>query len=175
MEDIQFQTQDAVLVGGPAQAVPRTLVTDEIILPDLFRDKLRESESSGRYGITNKQGFMGAYQFGNPRLTDYKKANKQEFTNEEFLQDKKLQDEVFDWHVSDIRKGIKRNKLDQYFGQKIKGIPVTEQGMVAAAHLGGFTGMKNFITNKGENNTDKSDGITYLSDYLDKFKNTRFE
>ena len=47
--------------------------------------------------------------------------------------------------------------------------------MVAAAHLGGFTGMKNFITNKGENNTDKSDGITYLSDYLDKFKNTRFE
>tara|TARA_R100001463_G_scaffold97347_1_gene151831 strand:+ start:3382 stop:8385 length:5004 start_codon:yes stop_codon:yes gene_type:complete len=175
MEDIQFQTQDAILVGGPAQAVPRTLVTDEEILPELFKNKLRDSESSGRYDVVNKQGYMGAYQFGNPRLKDYKNANKREFTNEEFLADKNLQDEVFDWHVSDIRKGIKRNKLDQYIGQKVKGIPITEPGMVAAAHLGGFTGMKNFITNLGENNTDKDDGVTYLSDYLDKFKNTRFE
>ena len=175
MEDIQFQTQDAVLVGGPSQAVPRTLVTDEEILRELFKDKLRDSESSGRYDVVNKKGYMGAYQFGNPRLTDYKNANKKEFTNEEFLADKKLQDEVFDWHVSDIRKGIKRNKLGQYIGQKINGIPITEPGMVAAAHLGGFTGMKNFITNLGENNTDKDDGVTYLSDYLDKFKNTRFE
>ena len=189
MEDIQFQTQDAVLVGGPSQAVPRTLVTDEEILRELFKDKLRDSESSGRYDVVNKKGYMGAYQFGNSRLTDYKNANKREFTNEEFLADKKLQDEVFDWHVSDIRKGIKRNKLDQYIGQKVKGIPITEPGMVAAAHLGGFTGMKRFITLLGEPYYDKDywekyqklkpsdadDGVTYLSDYLDKFKNTRFE
>ncbi len=174
MEDIQFQTQDAVLIGGAAQAVPRTLVTDEIILPTLFKDKLRDSESSGNYKAVNSLGYMGAYQFGKSRLKDYKDRYNTSFTNEEFLADKKLQDEVFDWHVSDIRKGIKRNKLDQYIGQKINGVAITEPGMVGVAHLGGFTGMKQFIRNLGEG--DKQDDYgTKLSDYLDKFKNTRFE
>jgi len=174
MEDIQFQTQDAVLIGGAAQAVPRTLVTDEIILPKLFKDKLRDSESSGNYEAVNSLGYMGAYQFGKSRLKDYKDRYNTSFTNEEFLADKKLQDEVFDWHVSDIRKGIKRNKLDQYIGQKINGVAITEPGMVGVAHLGGFTGMKQFIRNLGEG--DKQDAYgTKLSDYLDKFKNTRFE
>ena len=117
---------------------------------------------------------MGAYQFGNSRLKDYRDRYNKSFTNEEFLTDNKLQDEVFDWHVNDIRKGIKRNKLDQYIGQKINGVPITEPGMVGVAHLGGFTGMQRFITNLGKE--DKQDDYgTKMSDYLDKFKHTRFE
>ena len=174
MEDIQYQTQDAVLIGGAAQAVPRTLVTDEEILPELFKDKLRDSESSGDYRVINDSGYIGAYQFGNSRLDDYRTRNKKQFTNEEFVADNKLQDEVFDWHVSDIRKWIKRNKLDKYIGQKFNGIPVTEPGMVAVAHIGGNTGMTNFIKSGGK--IDKQDNYgTKMSDYLDKFKYTRFE
>ena len=174
IEDIQYQTKDAVLIGGPYQAVPRSVVTDKKILPKLFRDKLRDSESSGRYDVVNSLGYMGAYQFGNSRLKDYRDRYNKSFTNEEFLTDNKLQDEVFDWHVNDIRKGIKRNKLDQYIGQKINGVPITEPGMVGVAHLGGFTGMQRFITNLGKE--DKQDDYgTKMSDYLDKFKHTRFE
>jgi len=192
VEDIQKQ---AALIGGPGQAVPRSLITKEKeVLPELFKDKLIQSESSGNYKATkvapkNQNLYVGAYQFGDARLKDYRRATKEQFTMDEFKESRELQDKVFDWHINDIRKGIKRNKLDQYIGQRINNIPITEPGMVAAAHLGGFTGMKRFITLLGEPYYDKDywekyqklkpsdadDGVTYLSDYLDKFKDTRFE
>ena len=75
--------------------------------------------------------------------------NNVTFVNADIFDDI-LQDEVFDWHVSDIRKWIKRNKLDKYIGQKFNGIPVTEPGMVAVAHIGGNTGMTNFIKSGGK-------------------------
>jgi len=192
IEDIQKQ---AALIGGPGQAVSRSLITKEKeVLPELFKDKLIQSESSGNYKATkvapnNQNLYVGAYQFGDARLKDYRRATKEQFTMDEFKESRELQDKVFDWHINDIRKGIKKNKLDQYIGQRIKNIPITEPGMVAAAHLGGFTGMKRFITLSGEPYYDKDywekyqklkpsdadDGVTYLSDYLDKFKDTRFE
>ena len=133
-----------------------------------FQDKMKQSESSGRYGIINKEGFIGAYQFGDVRLTDYRKANKVDFTNDEFKSNKELQDKVFKWHVNDIQSNIKKKGLDKYIGKKILGIEVTMDGLVGVAHLGGKQGMQEFLESNGKKNPKDSNG-TSLSDYLQKF------
>ena len=133
-----------------------------------FQEDLIESESSGDYNIVNKSGFMGAYQFGNARLDDYREATNTKFTNSEFVDNKELQDKVFEWHQEDIKEFITEFSLNTYIGQKINGVEVTENGLVAVAHLGGKEGMLKFLKTNGRYNP--SDGKTKLSDYLKKFK-----
>lgn len=133
-----------------------------------FQEDLIESESSGDYNIVNKSGFMGAYQFGNARLDDYREATNTKFTNSEFVDNKELQDKVFEWHQEDIKEFITEKALNTYIGQKINGVEVTENGLVAVAHLGGKAGMLKFLKTNGRYNP--SDGKTKLSDYLKKFK-----
>ena len=133
-----------------------------------FQEDLIESESSGDYNIVNKSGFMGAYQFGNARLDDYREATNTKFTNSEFVDNKELQDKVFEWHQEDIKEFITEKGLNTYIGQKINGVEVTENGLIAVAHLGGNGGMLKFLKTNGRYNP--SDGKTKLSDYLKKFK-----
>jgi hypothetical protein len=133
-----------------------------------FTDAMKKSESSGDYKSVNTKGYMGAYQFGEARLSDYKKATGKEFTKEEFLGNKKLQDEVFDWHVDDIKKYMSKTGLDSWVGKKILGVEVTIDGLVAVAHLGGKAGLKKFLESNGEYNPADSYGTT-LKDYLRKF------
>lgn len=132
-----------------------------------FTDKMKSSESSGDYEVVNDRGYMGAYQFGDARLEDYQVATGTTFTKEEFLADKELQDEVFEWHVDDIKKYMSRTGLDSWIGEKILGVEVTLEGLIAVAHLGGKTGLKKFLESDGEYNP--SDGNTTLRDYLIKF------
>jgi len=114
---------------------------------------------------------MGAYQFGNARLQDFKNAKGIEFTKKEFLASKELQDEVFNWHTNDIVSEINSKGLDSYIGQEINGVLVTLNGLVAVAHLGGKTGMRKFLESNGKYNPKDSNG-TSLTDYLKKFKLT---
>lgn len=137
-----------------------------------FQIALKESESSGNYDVVNTEGFMGAYQFGNARLKDYKKATGEKFDNKTFIKDKKLQDKVFKWHTNDIKNYITKNKLDSYIGKEINGVLVTLNGLIAVAHLGGNTGMRKFLQSNGEYNPSDSVG-TSLTDYLNKFKTTK--
>jgi hypothetical protein len=99
-----------------------------------FATSLKQSESSENYMVVNKEGYMGAYQFGDARLEDYKVANNEEFSNEEFLNSRELQDKVFNWHTSDIVKYIQDNGLDKVIGTKVNGVTITLNGLVAAAH-----------------------------------------
>ena len=134
-----------------------------------FQDALKESESSGNYGVVNTEGYMGAYQFGEDRLTDYKNDTGEEFDNETFTNSKDLQDKVFAWHTNDIKNYITNNNLSDYVGKEINGVPITLNGLIAVAHLGGNYGMKKFLLSNGEYNPADSVG-TSLVDYLDKFK-----
>ena len=137
--------------------------------PEEFQEALKESESSGNYSVVNTEGYMGAYQFGKARLDDYKKETGEEFDNKTFIKDKDLQDKVFEWHTNNIQKYITKNKLDKYIGKEINGVPVTLNGLIAVAHLGGNYGMKKFLQSNGEYNPSDSVG-TSLTDYLNKFK-----
>jgi len=136
---------------------------------DTFQKDLKLSESSGNYGVINTEGYMGAYQFGNDRLQDYKDATGEDFDNKNFVNNKELQDKVFKWHTDDIKSFVSSQKLDSYIGKKINGVPVTLNGLIAVAHLGGKEGMKKFLNSNGEYNPEDKYG-TSLLDYLNKFK-----
>lgn len=132
---------------------------------DSFINRLIQSESSGDTGasVTVKDGrsFVGAGQFGEDRLKDYMKANKTEFTQEQFRKDPGLQKEVMKWHISDIDKSIDKlgDKASKY----------SRDGLRAVAHLGGTGGMLKYVTSGGKYNPKDEFG-TSLSKYYEKFR-----
>ena len=138
-----------------------------------FQEDLKKSESSNQYNIVNTEGYMGAYQFGEKRLQDYKNATGEDFDKKTFLGDKKLQDKVFKWHTEDIKKYIKDNDLEKFIGQKINNVPITLNGLIAVAHLGGNNGMRKFVKSMGRNNPKDKYG-TSLFDYLTRFSTLNF-
>jgi hypothetical protein len=116
---------------------------------DDFLTRMAQSESSGRSDaeITIKDGrtFTGLYQFGDARLTDYRKATGEEFTTQQFKDDEQLQQKVAQWHFNDIDKAI------DSLGDAAKGYD--RDGLRAVAHLSGIGGMKKYVRTKGERTT----------------------
>jgi hypothetical protein len=129
-----------------------------------FMDAMGQSESSNNYSAQrkNKDGrrFVGKYQFGEDRLTDYKRANKEQFTTEEFIDDPELQDRVMGWHIRDIDANI--DKL----GERAEGFD--RDGLRAVAHLGGKGGMRRYISSDGQF-SPKDELGTSLNKYYTKF------
>ena len=164
---VDEQKQEAMIEGGDSNELLASADKD-------FTTVMKQSESSNNYMVVNSEGYMGAYQFGDARLDDYKKANKEKFTTDEFLKDKNLQDKVFDWHVSDIVKYIQDNGLDESIGKKVNGVIVTLNGLVAMAHLGGKLGMREYVqSNFSESENEQDKNGTSLFDYLKRFQLTR--
>jgi hypothetical protein len=133
-----------------------------------FANAMMMSESSGRSDVQitarssgRNQTMTGLFQFSEDRLSDYKKANKADFSVEEFRADPALQRQVFDWHIRDIDNTIDRNNLlEQGY---------TRDGLRAVAHLGGKTGMVRYARSRGEYNPSDKFG-TSLSDYYNRFR-----
>lgn len=137
-----------------------------------FRKKMRGSESSGDYSINNDIGagrrVLGGYQFSPERLDQYKAATGEDFTQDEFLGSEDLQNRVMDWHEQDLLDFVMKDGLDAYIGQNIAGAEITPSGLVAGGHLGGRSGLKQFLLTDGEYNPADKYG-TRISDYVAKF------
>lgn len=56
----------------------------------------------------------------------------------------------------------------QIFGKKIRGISITESGILAAAHLGGPGSVKRFLKSNG-NRRSTDDFGTSISEYMQDF------
>jgi len=130
---------------------------------------LVNSESGGRWdaiGPKTKYGRpIGRLQFIPPRLQDARKGLGLDFSDEQFKSDPDLQKKVEQWHFQDLRKGIEDRGLTQYIGQTIGGTPITMDGMLAAAHLGGIGGLTSFLKSGGKANPSDVLG-TSLADYM---------
>ena len=127
-----------------------------------------ESGGFGGYSAKNSEGYVGKYQFGDMRLADYMKSTGVSFTKEEFRGNSALQERVQAWHEQDILDYAVDNGLDRYFGGRIGGVPITPASLIGMGHIGGKTGMRQFIESGGEYNPSDSNG-TSLSDYGMKF------
>ena len=129
-----------------------------------FLERLTHSESSGdstaEITIADGRRYVGALQFGDARLQDYKKATGSSFTQDEFKANSTLQAKVAAWHIADIDKTID--------GLGINTDGYDRDGLRAVAHLGGKSGMKKFVRSNGEYNPSDALG-TSLQDYYDKF------
>ena len=129
-----------------------------------FLERLTQSESSGdstaEITIADGRRYVGALQFGDARLQDYRAATDTSFTQDEFKANSVLQDRVAAWHIADIDKTID--------GLGLNTDGYNRDGLRAVAHLGGKSGMKKFAPSNGEYNPSDELG-TSLQDYYDKF------
>ena len=140
---------------------------------------LAGTESGGSFdaqnnetGSSGRSGHFGRLQFGQDRLDEAKAALGMDFTPKEFMANPELQQQVENWHLSDIDKYIKDNHLDQFIGQDVGGTPLTLDSMRAVAHLGGKGGLNRYLTSGGQHNPSDAFG-THLSDYASKHANTQ--
>ena len=131
-----------------------------------FLGQLEASESSGKadaeINIADGRRFVGKLQFGKTRLQDYQNATGTTFTQDEFIKNTELQDQVAEWHIADLDKAI--DALGDAAAD------YDRDGLRAVAHLGGKSGMKKFVQSKGDYNPADELG-TSLQSYYDNFSN----
>lgn len=129
---------------------------------EMFLEALGFKESGNDYEATNRFGYLGRYQFGRLTLNG---LGFSDISNREFLSNPVLQEQAMDSLLSH-NANILKNFIEKYDGKYVRGIFVTESGILAAAHLAGPKNVKKwFRTGK-----DFEDGLgTKLSTYLKNF------
>lgn len=127
-----------------------------------FLTAVGKRESGGRYNVINTYGYMGKYQFGRKTLDGlgYKKV-----TNEEFINSPLLQEEAMNSLLKHNQRKL-RKQISKYCGTTVKGVYITESGILAAAHLAGQGNVKRFFR-KGY---EFKDGYgTTMTSYMSQF------
>jgi len=152
---------------------------------DDFFSALRQRESSGDYTVVNRLGYAGAYQFGEAALFDlgYAARDGNLYNNHydngflgkngidslsDFLEDSDEQDGAASAWFAMLWSRIRASDLEFYDGQTLNGVALTKSGMIAAAHLAGTGGLKNFIESGGVTSAKDGNG-TSVVDYLKLF------
>lgn len=192
-----YPDQGPVLEGDPARGSqppqqPRPTITTgghgPVPMPverQPLGVQMASSESGGRPGIVNKQGYSGKYQFGeaaaaeagfyepddNPN--DNKWNGKFKGLNgvnsyQDFLGNEAAQDQAFGMHQTHLDAEIEGRGLKKYIGQTIGGVPVTRDALAGMMHIGGPAGTQKFLESGGKYNPGDSNG-TRISDYGKKF------
>lgn len=144
---------------------------------------LAKSESGGNPSVVNSLGFSGKYQMGEGALvdagvyTDPTPGKRNDWagqfnipgfpevrTQADFLRNEPAQDAAFNSHEGRLERDMKAAGLDRYIGQHVGGVPITAEGLVWMAHLGGVGGTRKFLETGGRYNPADANG-TRLSDY----------
>ena len=152
------------------EAKPIEIVTPEVIVPegiieikghDAFLEAIGHRESGNRYDIVNSYGYMGRYQFGKSTLKGLGfKVTPDEFINSPYIQEKAMQKLLFH-NQKKLTKYI-----DQYEGQVLHGVYITESGVLAAAHLAGAGNVRKFF----KRGYEFKDGFgTKMTSYMETF------
>lgn len=157
---------------------------------DDFLKALFAREAGGKdHTVVNYAGYICKYQFGEGALIDlgYYSADgtkKNDWSGKwtgkngvdslrEFLNSESAQDVAAKEWVALLCKRMRRFGLDAYIGKTIKGIEITDSGLIAGAHLKGFgtekyPGVRHFLKSNGDN--DPQDGLgTTVSHYIEHF------
>ena len=139
-------------------------VEDEIVIVKdyyAFLNDIGHRESGNRYGVVNKYGYMGRFQFGKSTL----KTLKIKVDKETFLSNPQLQDYAMHKLLCYNQNKLKYY-IDNFEGQIVHGILVTESGILAAAHLGGAGSVKRwFKTGK----IRKDGNGVKITSYMERF------
>jgi hypothetical protein len=145
-----------------------------------FAAAMRQQESGNDYNAVNKFGYLGAYQFGKPRLYDlgysidgFAPANRTKriiIAKDYFLSKPELQDVLFEQHCR-IWRNYVTSRYAGEFGTVIKGVTITISGMVAGIHLLGLGNKKNpgLVQFLNEGIIGKDGNKTPITEYIKKF------
>ena len=127
-----------------------------------FKEALGYKESRGNYHVTSSFGYLGKYQFSINTLKLMGVTS-----SKDFLSDTELQERAF-LNYTSRNKWILRADLERFVGKKIRGIEITESGVLAAAHLAGAGNVKKFLRRKGAFRFRDGFGTT-IESYLLRF------
>lgn len=127
-----------------------------------FKQAVAIKESQGLYKLVNRFGYMGKYQFGKSALRALGIKDSKEFLNNPGLQERAFK-ALLAKNKWELRKEIHR-----FDGQVIKGVKITESGLLAAAHLAGAGSVKSFLHSNGKKAFRDGFG-TSLKTYIRKF------
>lgn len=151
-----------------------------------FTERLAYLESSGDAFAVNAYGFLGKYQMGECALIDAgfyfydaTGCRQQDWIGSwtgamgvhgplDFLYNADAQDTAVHLFMSANWAEIHRRGLDTYVGQSVRGVRVTEAGLLAGAHLGGVGGLETFLLSDGLDDPGDANGTT-VSRYISLF------
>jgi len=157
-----------------------------------FYSALRLRESSNNYQAENSAGFLGAYQMGEMALDDAGFYNSRDGSSandwqgewtelaqqygisskEDYLNNPEAQDYAVQKFHEKVWGYCKAWGLDSLVGQTVNGIDVTKSGLIAAYHLLGVEGVKQYFDPNFDPVTDTipSDANgTSIEEYLNLF------
>ena len=169
-KSVKVPTALQVVVAEPVRYPDPVVQTDSIGLrpPFIgssfigFKEDLAFRESSGNYFIINTLGYIGKYQFG---IRTLKVMGV--YSPKKFLKSPQLQEKVFHTNIA-RNKWILRKDIHIYTGKRIRGIRITESGILAAAHLAGPGNVRKYLRSWGRWDVKDAYG-TSISDYMKKF------
>jgi hypothetical protein len=142
---------------------------------------LLQRESGGNWGIVNSGGYSGGFQFGegaardsgtysgDDDLTDnrfggtFNIPGMGTLSFDQWLASPEAQLATMGGWSNYLQQQIRGQGLDRYIGQTVNGVPVTMEGLVTGAHLGGLGGVSSWLSGSG--NPADSNG-TRVGDYV---------
>lgn len=172
MKKVEFNVPDSLKVDMDFEMmVPQDSVfaEDGVVQPPFlgnsfngFKEALAFKESQGKYGVVNTLGYLGKYQFGASTL-----KMMGVYDTQAFLNDPALQERTFETNIA-RNKWILRRDIKRFSGKRIRGIEITESGILAAAHLAGAGNVKKYLRSYGKRDVADAYGTT-ISKYMRKF------
>ena len=140
-----FKAHEVILEWQTPVEIPQP-ETIKVIMPKLevskveinlkdhtaFLRNIGNFESGNRYGIVNRWGYMGRYQFHLSTLESIGIKT----TKKKFLSSPTLQEEAMKRLLKSNKRTLRRY-IRKYNNTILHGVYVTESGVLAAAHLGG--------------------------------------
>lgn len=127
-----------------------------------YKEAIAFKESQGKYTKINEIGYIGKYQFGTETLKTIGIYNSSTFLNSPRLQEK-----AFVALLAKNKWELKE-EIEEYEGDIVGGVRVTESGILAAAHLGGVGSVKRFLKTNGNRKCRDQNGAsvkTYMKDF----------
>ena len=132
-----------------------------------FLEAIGFKESGNKYNIVNRFGYMGRYQFGKRTL----RGLGFKLSREEFLNSPEVQ-ELAMYKLLQTNKKYLQKYIDEYDGEIVHGVLVTESGLLAAAHLGGAGSVKKWFRT-GKVRRD-GNGVK-ITNYMEKFSGYKLD
>ena len=108
-----------------------------------FLSAIGRRESSNRYDIINRYGYMGKYQFGRKTLNAIGFKN---ISNSKFISSPRIQEAAMITLLRVNKKNLRR-QIKRHAGTVVNGVYITESGLLAGAHLAGAGNVKKWLRN----------------------------
>jgi integrating conjugative element protein (TIGR03758 family) len=146
-----------------------------------FLNSLARRESTGNSHIVNQYGYAGLYQMGESALIDagyYHRDGTEKndwrgsWTGKDgmnslndFLNTPATQTQAITGYHDVLWDQIKARGLDNRVGQTYKGVPITQSGLIAAAHLIGTGGLRSCLNGGTCTDANNTTALSYMGQF----------